>query len=109
MIVYSVSEGSIAEELGLMKGDSLISLIDDIDSYKLNNWDRADRIPDYYELGELTEDTSISVWRDSSILNIGIKDIINTERLGIESQFHHDLQQFIKFYFWLPSQFLFRF
>ena len=95
VIVYSVSEGSIAEELGLMKGDSLISLIDDIDSYKLNNWDRADRIPDYYELGELTEDTSISVWRDSSILNIGIKDIINTERLGIESQFHHDLLQSI--------------
>jgi len=82
--VYSVEEGSPAAEIGILAGDQVISLADEMDK-------------EYYHhissgtLSTATVDTSFTILREDSILHFALEP--NPEKFeGIRSQFEKDFE-----------------
>ena len=81
--VYSVEEGSPAAKIGILPGDQVISLIEELDK-------------DYYYhissgiFNSVTVDTSFTILRGDSLIHYDFEPSLNNSFKGIESQFQKD-------------------
>ena len=81
--VYSVEEGSPAAEIGILPGDQVISVLEELDKEY------------YYHISSdvfsnFTVDTSFTILRADSLINYELEPSVRTSLKGIESQFAHD-------------------
>ena len=81
--VYSVEDGSPADKIGILPGDRVISLEEEMDKdyyYNINSG----------VLSTATVDTSFTILRGDSIIFFDLEPDISTSFKGVESQFSHD-------------------
>ena len=82
--VYSVEKGSPAERNGILPGDQIISLADEVDkdySYHIS----------YKRLSAISPDTSIAILRDSAMVYYFLLEpSLQGDLMGIKSQFEQD-------------------
>jgi serine phosphatase RsbU (regulator of sigma subunit) len=82
--VYSVEKGSPAERNGILPGDQLISLADELD--KDNSYHIS-----YKRLNAISPDTTIAILRDSSLIYYFLLEpSLQGDLMGIKSQFERD-------------------
>lgn len=82
--VHSVEEGSPAERNGILPGDQIISLADEVD--KDNSYHVS-----YQRLKTISPDTSVSILRDSSMIYfLLLEPSLQGDFMGIRSQFEED-------------------
>ncbi len=86
MRVRSVDPESQAAEKGLMPGDLVISLADEL------QLDENKRLSSSL-IHEFTDDTSLIILRDSSEIPIGMNPSMEDALDGVEDRFQHDMQQ----------------
>ena len=81
--IYSLEEGSPAAKIGLLPGDQVISLLEELDK------DSEDHISsDLFSY--FTVDTSFTILRADSLIHFPMEPAISTGLNGIKSQFAHD-------------------
>ena len=81
--VYAVEEGSPAERNGVLPGDKLISLADEVDKdYDIHI--------SHEVLSTISSDTSIMILRDDSLIYLPIEPSVQGDLKGITSQFEKD-------------------
>ena len=82
--VHSVEEGSPAERNGILPGDQIISLAEEVD--KDNSYHVS-----YERLKAISPDTSVSILRDSSLIYfLLLEPSLQGDFMGIRSQFEED-------------------
>ncbi len=82
--VYSVEEGSPAEKNGILAGDQVISLADEMDrDYEYHISQK--------KLSTITSDSSFTILRDDSVLYFNQRPSMEGSLKGIRSQFDRDL------------------
>lgn len=82
--VYSVEENSPAAKNGILAGDQVISLADEMDMDYDNHISRG-------ILSTLTTDTSFTILRDDSLIHFNLEPSPEDALNGIRSQFDKDL------------------
>ncbi|MEJ2596278.1 MAG: 7TM diverse intracellular signaling domain-containing protein [bacterium] len=83
--VFSVEEGSPAETGGIYPGDQIISLAEEVD--KDYDYSVSSGI-----LYSITTDTSVTLIRGDSLLDLPIEPTTQGDFKGIQSQFRHDFE-----------------
>ncbi|TFH26111.1 MAG: PDZ domain-containing protein [Bacteroidia bacterium] len=81
--VYAVEKGSPAERSGILPGDRIVSLADEVDkdySYHIS----------HDVLSSITSDTSLAILRDDSLIYLPIEPSLQGDFMGIKSQFEND-------------------
>jgi serine phosphatase RsbU (regulator of sigma subunit) len=81
--VFSVEKGSPAAKIGILPGDQVISLMEELDK------------DFYYDIGsrifnKTTVDTSFTILRRGALIQFDIKPSLSTSFKGLESQFSKD-------------------
>ena len=81
--VYSVEEGSPAAKIGILPGDQVISLLEELDKNEFYHISS-----DILGIGAV--DTFFTILRGDSLLHYELEPSVSTSLNGIESQFEHD-------------------
>ena len=81
--VYSVEEGSPAAKIGILPGDQLISLLEELDKDAFLHISSGD-------LTSSTVDTFFTIMRGDSLVYYEMEPSVSTSLKGIESKFSHD-------------------
>ena len=81
--IYSVEEGSPADKIGILPGDQVISVLEELDKEYFNHIGSD-------VFGSFTVDTSFTILRADSLINYELEPSVRTSLKGIESQFAHD-------------------
>jgi serine phosphatase RsbU (regulator of sigma subunit) len=81
--VYSVEEGSPAAKIGILPGDQIISLLEELDKDAFSHISS-----DVFD--QVTVDTSFTILRGDSLIQYDLEPSISTSLQGIRSQFAYD-------------------
>jgi len=81
--VYSVEEGSPAAKIGILAGDQIISLLEELDKDAFLHISSG-------VLANATVDTFFTILRGDSLVNYDMEPSSSTSLKGIESKFSHD-------------------
>jgi len=81
--VYSVEEGSPAAKIGILAGDQIISLLEELDKDEFLHISSG-------VLANATVDTFFTILRGDSLIQYEMEPFVGASLKGIESQFAHD-------------------
>ncbi|MCK4989338.1 MAG: PDZ domain-containing protein, partial [Bacteroidales bacterium] len=81
--VYSVEEGSPAAKIGILPGDQVISLLEELDKDALYHISSG-------IFSNATVDTFFTILREDSLIHYDLEPSVSTSLNGIKSQFDHD-------------------